>query len=224
MWLTVEAPHFVAGINFVERQSAPILRWALRYTQEQFITIISERGWILSTNINGQVEKINYNEGPYGKLYNFTVKGTRYGVGKSQLGVVEGDWIEFQAEQKGQYWNMVKGTLKAIEAPKTGSAPVKQQAPAQQAQSYGERQNAITFQSARNAAIDYVDMLLRNNLIDLGKSKNLADKQSIVEVYVDKHTEHFVNECNALKTSNMNDSKPEPLTENGDGDSLDGVF
>lgn len=157
--------------------------------------------------IRGRVDQVQTTKNKFGDMVFFHIDGTRYFNGKFAGGVQEGDYVEFQAEQNEKgYWNVTRGTVKPIEAPKAAEAPKPTEAGGKVAgnttlPSYNEvRQDRIEFQSARNAAIELVKTLISVNAIDFGKAKGAA-KAEMVELWIDEYTEHFVTENKNRQTS-----------------------
>lgn len=187
--------------------------------------------------VKGVVERLSEKEGKFGLQCGAKVGETWYDLGKTKMGLREGDSVEFQATQNERgYWRIDKGTIKPVEAPVAASVPVGASARAgSTASAYKDnRQDSIVMQSSRKDALEFVKLLVEVGAVDFGKAKG-ADKQAIAEAYVDKYTDHFVEEVTALKTSPMQSvetetvedapkspakPKPKPLTENGEGDSL----
>lgn len=150
--------------------------------------------------VSGQVERVNSRDTQYGKSYSVLVEGKWYGTGKTAMGTNNGDWVAFEAEEnKRGFWDVLKGTMKPAPAPASASKPVAQGSTAIAAVPYvDKRQDSIIYQSSRNAAIPFVELLHTVGAIEYGKAKG-AQKQAIVELYVDKYTDHFVEETNKQK-------------------------
>jgi hypothetical protein len=60
-----------------------------------------------------------------------------------------------------------------------------------------DRQNSITYQSARKDALQFVQILQEAGKIDLGKLKG-AEAIEALEVYVDNYTERFYQDTKDL--------------------------
>lgn len=186
----------------------------------------------------GVIERLSEKEGKFGPQCGAKVGDIWFDLGKTKMGLREGDSVEFQATQNERgYWRVEKGTIKPVEAPVSASTLVQTSKGTGSAAPYKDpRQDSIIHQSSRKDAIETVKLLAELNIIDFGKAKG-ADKQAIVETYVDKYTDHYVEETKAMKTSPMQavevetgdtesvvkgpvKPKPKPLEENDQGDEL----
>lgn len=111
---------------------------------------------------NGVVEKIHQNA----KAYNIVVDGDWYGYGWLNDGAPdfnEGDSISFEYEKKGRFSQIKKETIKKSQGtPKKASSG---------GGSFDNRQLSIQYQSARNAAIETVNMLVVAGLVPLPAKK-----------------------------------------------------
>lgn len=148
-------------------------------------------------------------------FWRLKVDNTMYGFGNEQPKCKEGDYVAFDAEKKGDYWNADVVTLKPLAPPdgKEPAAPTPNQAkPTTGAASSGgwkpnpeaetrverhARQETISYQAARKDALEHVAMLLAAGLIDFGKAKG-AQKLEIVDILVDSYTERYYNETHQL--------------------------
>jgi hypothetical protein len=166
----------------------------------------------MSVQIKGQVERVVETPGKFGPMFGVYVSGTRYGSGKTSQGAMPGDWVEFSASQNAKgYWDIDKGTLKPSAAPAgaTAFAPSVSKAPNVVSGTTwkDDRQDSIIHQSSRKDALHFLQILMDGNLIDFGKAKN-ADKIDIMEAFLDKYTDHFIEEVKANKTSRASEEKP----------------
>lgn len=140
--------------------------------------------------VSGTVEALyentaNTRNGP-ATTYALKVDGQRYSAGFKPLGCNEGDVVEFNIKQRGDFWNL-DGAVKVV-----GSAPA---APAQphtaaapkKAVNWEEKDRRITFLSCRNTAIALVKMMIDVNALDV-KGKN---KEELVLGYVQKYSDEF---------------------------------
>jgi hypothetical protein len=169
----------------------------------------------LSTKISGYVEeKIEYPAKPgnnkWGKpnepSYALKVDGIKYGGmfgRKMEPKCKNGDYVEFEAEQNGSYWNLVANTLQPATAPAAALPPV-QAEPAKAAGNTKaawvpdkDRQDSIIYQSSRNAAIEFVNGLVSAQLLDFGKAKG-AQKIELVEILMDEYTMRFYEDTKRL--------------------------
>lgn len=158
--------------------------------------------------ISGRVDRVVERTTKFGPFYSIQLQGTYYGLGKSANGVSDGDNVEFIATQNEKgFWDIQKGSLKPIAAPVVSDKP--QPATGETKSSYTDtRQDSIVYQSSRKDAIEFVTLLVEQGMIDFGKAKG-ADKQAIVETYLDKFTEHFVTEVQQNKPFLSQDTESE---------------
>lgn len=123
--------------------------------------------------------------GPW-TMYNITVDGTRYGCGFTKPNAVQGDFVSFDIEQKGQYSNAVN-VVKAT-APAGGAAPATGSgggAP----QKATSRDVSIQYQSSRKDAIQTLAVLLDSEAIKLPAKQ--ADKYDVAMGILDELTSRF---------------------------------
>lgn len=108
--------------------------------------------------VQGYVQEIAEKQTRIGKMYDIKVNGDYYGVGKyPPRDVSANDYVEFVAEQNGNFRNVGRGTLRKIDAPAGASkaaAPAKQQV----GMSYDDKQAVISKQAALNTSIAFVSM------------------------------------------------------------------
>lgn len=137
--------------------------------------------------INGVVSKINSANRAGRTVYSVQVNGQYYGgfwndAPKCQ----EGDNVQFDATQNGQYWNANPNTMQVVSAPAAPAAS----APATGGRSFNDnRQDSIVFQSSRKDAIQLVGIMLANDALTLPAKK--ADKYSVLVDIVRELTDEF---------------------------------
>lgn len=162
--------------------------------------------------VTGRVERVLETPTKFGSLFSIVVNDTRYACGKTAGGVSAGDWVKFSAEQNPKgYWGIEKNTLVPVPPPTAQTAPVAS-APKQAAPYVDTRQDSIIYQSSRKDALVLVQMLMAANLIDFGKAKGAA-KIDIVEMFVDKYTEHFIDEVKSNKTHCLSADEETPPSD-----------
>jgi hypothetical protein len=140
-------------------------------------------------------------------FWRIKVDNVMYGCGNSQPQCKEGDYVTFDAEQKGEYWNADVATLKPAKPdPREPAAdhpavPIaggwKTNPEAETRAERLHRQDIISYQAARKDALEIVTALLAKDMIDFGKAKG-AQKQAIVDILVDNYTVRFFEETAAL--------------------------
>ena len=138
---------------------------------------------------SGVITDVKSFDGQYGPMFNITVNNVRYGTGKEAGGKV-GDFIEFDVEQKGKYFN-AKNIVNKGQKPPEVSAPARATS-AQNDMSkadWAHKDKTIAFQAARNASIALIGHLLQKDLLPLGKDpKKHVD---IVQATSDILTQRF---------------------------------
>ncbi len=147
--------------------------------------------------ITGKFVKTNYREnaGPRNStVYSVNVDGTWYGGWwDNPPTAVEGDIVEFDATQKGDFWNGNPKTFRVVTP--AGAAPISSAGaalitpPVRVSPDAHQRQNSIVYQSSRKDAIQLAGVLLQHDCLPLGSKK--ADKASIVLDYIDDLTADF---------------------------------
>ena len=116
-----------------------------------------------------EIKEFNGKNG--GKMYTMTVNGTRYGTGRDNPGNT-GDFVEFEVEQRGEFWNakkvVNKGQQKAeVSAPKATGA----KSDGMSKEEWAIKDKKIEWQSARRDAITLVGLLLNKDLVPLPKDE-----------------------------------------------------
>jgi len=139
--------------------------------------------------MQGYVQKISSKNG-MGKngpwvLYSVQVDGNWYGAGFNPPPCREGDLIEYDTIQKGQYTNIENIRLGTASAP----APVATPVAAAQAPPKNTTQLSIHLQSSRNAAINCLDVLLKSEAVKLPAKQ--ADKYDAAMALLDEITARF---------------------------------
>lgn len=140
--------------------------------------------------IQGFVDRIDTKETQYGKMYNLVVGGKTYGVGKfAPKGVAQGDYVQFEGVQKGNFWNVAPGSLSKIDKPAGVTAsPAAGKAAA--GGSFDSRQTVISKQAALNSALSFVTLLVQAEALPIAKKDMTTAKaadalHSILDHYTD---------------------------------------
>lgn len=148
--------------------------------------------------IKGKVQKISSRDFDWGTAWSIQVNGTYYSVGKYPPKCVEGDYVKFDATQKGQYWNLSKGAkiekVTAEDAPSPG--PTSAATSGYSRPAYGgddKRQEVISKQAARNSALEFTQMALSCGAIEFPKTASADKKFAILTAFVDETTEKYYN-------------------------------
>lgn len=144
-------------------------------------------------------------------MFSMVVDGTRYSTKSKDMSKLEGKYVEFEAEQSGEYWNADPSTVKEIPAPTKG--PSKSNgAVAPSTATANDRQDSIIYQSSRKDAIEMVNAMLTAGLIDFGKAKG-AQKMELYEVYVDHYTVRLFDDTKRLAPPQHADPRDAELPE-----------
>lgn len=140
--------------------------------------------------IQGFVTAINEKQTQFGPMYDIVVGGTKYGVGKfAPKGIAQGDYVQFDGVQKGQYWNVAPGSLSKKEKPAGVSA-----APAPTSGGgggYDKRQETISKQAALNSALNFVTLLQAADALPVAKSAKTDKRADLVKQVVLEYTAEF---------------------------------
>lgn len=148
--------------------------------------------------ITGKVNKLVQQETAYGVMHNIEVDGKTYGCGKFPLkGVREGDYISFEAIQKGRYSQVdYKTVQKLAEPPASASGPSSSPQPSRGTAkgSYypeEEKQKVISRQAARNAALTFVTLAQAEGALEIPKTAKAGAKFDLLLGIVDEITDRF---------------------------------
>lgn len=188
------------------------------------------------------------------KYYSIKVNDVYYSVGSTQPPEA-GTLVEFEAEQKGEYWNVTKAGIRVVPAGNptsniSGAAVSSASKSVMSKDDYwGNKekrdmewqhyqrtvvQPKIELQAARNAAIEFVKLLIVEvpyenskgeiqRLPSLKLGANIAKREEILAAAVEKYTKEFV-EQNASNSENNNKNEQLPQAETSsqkDSESVD---
>lgn len=137
---------------------------------------------------NGFITDIKESQGKFGPSYQIFIDGENRGFLKfAPKGMSVGDYVAYEAEQKGQYTNIKAGTLRKEAAPQ-GVAP-----PTPKAASVisMDRQDVISRQAALNSALAFVDVLQTAGALPDGKTLTAAKKADKIEAIVVEYMQKF---------------------------------
>ncbi len=143
--------------------------------------------------IAGFVTDIKEKTTSVGPMYDLQVNGDYYGHGKFKPRDVNvGDYVEFEMEQRGNYRNIGRGTLRKTQAPAgaapSASAPAPQRTPV--ASSFDDRQAVISKQAALNTAISFVELMVKSQALSLGANPG-AKGAALLEAAVFEYAGKF---------------------------------
>lgn len=151
------------------------------------------------TKVTGIIEKIWENQTKAGTTYAYVVDNQRYGSYKTKLKAREGDNVSFEAEQNGNFWNIDTKTFRVLEAKPSTSTAGAGTSTAYVGKRDGAVQDAINYQSARKDALQLLDILASNNVVDFGTEKASGPKKwAAALAYVDKLTQRFFEDTKNL--------------------------
>lgn len=167
------------------------------------------------SKVNGIVEEKGNNITKAGVTWYLKIDNIRYGFYKTEPKCKQGDFVEFDASQNGNYWNAEAKTLRVM--PGAQQPKVSAGIPATGKSTWvpdKDRQDSIIYQSARKDALEWVQILSAHGLIDVGKSKNNADKIKAMEVYLDNYTKRFFDDTHSLGHTPDKEYEAEPAEFN----------
>lgn len=147
--------------------------------------------------ITGKVNKLVQSETAYGVMHNIEVDGKTYGCGKFPLkGVREGDYISFDAIQKGRFFQVDYKTVQKLAEPPASAAgpsssPSLVRGPTKGYYPEEERQKVISRQAARNAALTFVQLAQAEGALEIPKTAKAGAKFDLLLGIVDEITERF---------------------------------
>jgi len=157
---------------------------------------------------NGFVTNIDIKPTKFGDKYQIHVNGKRLMVGQyPPKGISTGDYVQFDTEMKGQYENLVSGSLSKIDKP----AGIEPPAPPAPSAISKDRQDVISAQSALNSAIALVHVLALADAIPVGKTATGKAKADKIEAIVDMYTERFYKQSTGAE---LDLGRDEPKVEN----------
>lgn len=143
--------------------------------------------------VNGIVERINNANRGGRKVFSVLVDGQWYGgFWNDAPNCGEGDHVEFDATQNGNFWNANPNTLRRVSAAQTAAPAATTAGTGNSVASSpagGNRQESIVYQSSRKDAIELVGILLQNDILTLPTKK--ADKMAAVLDIVAELTDDF---------------------------------
>lgn len=171
--------------------------------------------------VTGVVEEvITRNPTPSSTAFDVLVNGIKYGHGFLRPKVNKGDRVQFEVEQRGQFYQVKRGTLALYEGKDDPTPDVQQNAaqgrtsdqkgrtgatlpiPPQAApavRSYAandeERQCRITFEATRKQAMDYVALLQQCDALWMKKVDKPKDRFDYVRTLVEDTHRRFYNEA-----------------------------
>lgn len=142
--------------------------------------------------ISGQVSQVKEKQTQFGAMYDVVINGQSYGAGKfPPRDIKAGDFVTLEFEQKGNFRNVVKGTLRKDDGPQQ-AAPAA--APTSAATTpyagkapyvpFDERQEMISKQSALNTALSFCNLASANGAIPMPKSAKESEKLGLIYQWV----------------------------------------
>lgn len=174
--------------------------------------------------VTGVITSVNSRETDYGNMWDIYVASNvpgndnvKYGTGKQQCPHPVGSKVRFTVLRNGQYLNVKPGTLSLVEggatttpqAPTsaaTTAAPVQAQSHPQRVPSVvngdfkvspysDDRQCSIVFQSARNAAIETVKLLLSADAMGFKATTKPGERHDLITAKISDVTREYFHEA-----------------------------
>lgn len=141
--------------------------------------------------ISGQLSQVKAKQTSFGEMYDLIVNGQSYGLGKyPPRGIKAGDFVTLEFEQKGNYKNVVKGSLRLDDnpAPQTAPAPAAAAPTAYAGKSayvpFDERQEIISKQAAMNTALSLCTLAQTAGAVQFTKTAKPSDILGLVHQWV----------------------------------------
>jgi len=167
--------------------------------------------------MQGYVQKISTKQGmgkngPY-TMYNVQIEGEWYGCGFNKPAANEGDFVEFDVEQKGQYKN-AKNVKSVAGQPAPAPAPVSNNSATVVQLPVNKKDISISYQHCQKEAHRLLDTLLKNDAVKLPAKQ--ADKYDAALALVNEISDHlFIKLESIIKDGGV---KVEDLIEEPDSD------
>ena len=155
---------------------------------------------------SGVVEKIYENQTSKGlTTYTIVVDGERFGTYTSRPPCKQGDAVEFFYKNNGSFNNVDVKTIKKV----MDATPVTVTSghPPSYAKRNDDVQNAITFQAARKDALQFLEILVGQGILDSG-TKAKGKQIEVMEAYLDKYTQRFFDDTKSLGHVKQEENAP----------------
>lgn len=141
--------------------------------------------------VSGQVSQVKEKQTQFGPMYDVIINGQSYGAGKyPPRDIKAGDFVSLEFEQKGNFRNVVKGSLRkddgaaAAAPPVTADTPKSQYAGKAPYVPFDERQEMISKQSALNTALSFCNLASANGAVPMPKSAKESEKLGLIYQWV----------------------------------------
>jgi hypothetical protein len=145
------------------------------------------------SEIQGYIEFLDEKTTTYGTMYDIKVNGTKYGVGKYKpKGIDKGDYVKFDAEQKGKYWNVKAGSLQKLDKPAGAPAPARSNSGGGGG-NFDDRQVIISKQAALNTSLSFVEVLAAAGALPMPAKVAQDKKADLMERIVFDYAAKFYN-------------------------------
>lgn len=143
--------------------------------------------------VTGKVNQIKSKQTQFGEMFDVVINGQSYGIGKyAPRGIGPGDYVTLEFEQKGNFRNVVKGSLRKDDTPRdeapsaatpisSATTPYAGRAPYVP---FDERQEMISKQSALNTALTFCKLASDNQAVPMPKGVKEADKLGLLYQWV----------------------------------------
>lgn len=145
------------------------------------------------SSMSGVLQEIQARKLASGKTaYDLIVGGKKYGYGLYPPKANVGDYVTFEIDASRGYENVARNSLKASEYKGEQSSPARPAVPAASTNSYADRQDTISRQAASNTALEFIQLLERQDALPVPASaKNKAAKEQALATLVKKYTAEF---------------------------------
>lgn len=175
--------------------------------------------------ITGYVEQKVGKGTDKGVIWALKVDGTRYGFYTTEPKCKEGDYVSFEAVQKGDFWNANAKTLKPA-TPQAGTpastaaqaAPAPTRAGTKPWVPDDKRQDAISYQAARNSAIETLKLMASVNALPIPAKGKEGEKYDITLSILDELTMRYFDDTKRLSPPQSNSEPKEAQVNNLDPD------
>jgi hypothetical protein len=137
------------------------------------------------SKVTGRLEKAYRNKQGF---YSILINDVWYGTGKSDYTELEGNMVEFNTVQKGNFVNVTGDVLPLAEQ----AAPANTGAPAAPVMGADTRQQSIVLQSSYKTAGELVAGLIAADKLPLGAKKDAFD---LASGFLDEMARHIYDNC-----------------------------
>lgn len=154
---------------------------------------------------SGIVEVIKANNTKAGITYSFAIGDQWYGTYKTQPTFVEGDYVEFDYSVKGNFQNADTKTIKVTKGEQAAQASDGAAAPAKAFKGASNKDAAIQWQSARNAALALAAIAAELGVLDVGAANAKKEgKFEALQIWVNAQTVEYFEDSQKVSETGEN--------------------